>query len=147
MGNICRSPAAEAVLKSICHQVELELIVESAGTEDYHVGETPDQRMLAAASARGLQMTSVGRQVTADDLQPGAYDRVIAMDRANRRRLDAIASGDTENVVLFSDYLDKPWPDEVPDPYYGGDDGFEFVLDMLQAGCPRILASLNGSAS
>ncbi|SMP40520.1 protein-tyrosine phosphatase [Neorhodopirellula lusitana] len=146
MGNICRSPAAEAILNSISLSDEVDIQVDSAGTESYHVGNLPDERMRAAAKKRGIPMVSHARQVTAKDLAAGEFDWVIAMDHANMRRLRSISSEElSPHVRLFSDFLDDQWPDEVPDPYYGGDDGFEYVLDMLEAGCPGILESLSSS--
>ena len=91
-------------------------------------------------------MQSRGRQVKARDLVPGCYDLVIAMDHANLQRLRSIAVEDTSHIRLFSEFLtetsDRNWPEEVPDPYYGGADGFEQVLDMLEAGCPNVLFQL-----
>ncbi|MFG0254085.1 MAG: low molecular weight protein-tyrosine-phosphatase [Rhodopirellula sp. JB053] len=142
MGNICRSPAAEAVMKSVANSARQDIRVESAGTEGYHVGKRPDARMRQAAAKRGYSLESLGRQVDATDLQPGSYDLVVAMDHANLRRLTAIAKSEAPHVHLFSEFLDDGWAEEVPDPYYGGDEGFEEVLDMLEAGCPRVLESL-----
>ncbi|TWT93155.1 low molecular weight protein-tyrosine-phosphatase [Neorhodopirellula pilleata] len=143
MGNICRSPAAEGVLHALAEKAGLDLHIDSAGTEGYHVGERSDSRMRSAARKRGVEMTTLARQVVAADLSPGAFDLVIAMDHANLRRLKAIAGGPlSEHVQLFSSFLDDTWPTEVPDPYYGGEDGFEQVLDMLEAGCPVILETL-----
>ena len=145
MGNICRSPAAEAVTQTLCQrsEKELDIRVDSAGTESYHQGELSDSRMRSAATERGFSMESRARQVTAADLKPGAFDLVVAMDHANMRRLRAISGGELgEHVKLFSDFLDDRWPEEVPDPYYGGDDGFAYVLDMLEAGCPDIVSQL-----
>lgn len=143
MGNICRSPAAEAVMEKLSQDSELDIQIDSAGTEGYHQGERADSRMRAAASARGLEMASRARKVTPNDLKLGTFSLVIAMDHANLQRLRSISGGDLESHVrLFSDFLDDRWPEEVPDPYYGGDDGFETVLDMLEAGCPSILSEL-----
>lgn len=91
-------------------------------------------------------MVSRAAQVTRDDLEPGSFGLVIAMDHNNLKRLCAIA-GDTlpGHVKLFSDFLDDSWPVEVPDPYYGGKDGFELVLDMLEAGCPAILEEIEST--
>lgn len=143
MGNICRSPAAEAVMSKILTDRDLDIRVESAGTEGYHVGDQPDPRMRDASQNRGYPMVSRARQVTRDDLKPGNFRLVVAMDHANLDRLRGIA-GETlaDHVRLFSDFLGESWPVEVPDPYYGGNDGFELVLDMLEAGCPAILEQI-----
>lgn len=146
LGNICRSPAAEAVLRTVAKASGHDIRVESAGTADYHLGKLPDERMRKSALARGFPMESRGRQVTSADLAPGSYDLVVAMDHSNKRNLQAIAPGETPQLKLFSEFLDESWPEEVPDPYYGGDEGFEQVLDMLEAGCPRLLEVLTNQA-
>ncbi len=143
LGNICRSPAAEGVMQSLIDQRQLNATVrvDSAGTAGYHIGKLADPRMRAAAAKRGLDLTSRSRLVVPADLRE--FDLVVAMDRSNYRDLMGLAPGQkNSNVKLLSDYLDEPWPREVPDPYYGGDEGFEFVLDMLQAACPTILDQL-----
>lgn len=143
MGNICRSPAAEAVMLKISEDADLDIQVDSAGTEGYHVGDRSDPRMRSTAQKRGYSMVSRARQATRKDLQPGEFTLVVAMDHSNLNRLRAIAGGPlASHVKLFSDFLDESWPVEVPDPYYGGNDGFELVLDMLEAGCPAILEEI-----
>lgn len=118
--------------------------VDSAGTIGYHTGNAADRRMRAAAKMRGLELTSRARQVTVEDLQ--RFDRIIAMDAENLRDLIALNRGSDTKIELLSAYLGDPWPSDVPDPYYGGDEGFGFVLDMLEQACPKILASLtNGN--
>lgn len=144
MGNICRSPAAEAVMQRFAEEAGVATLVESAGTHDYHVGEKADRRMRAAAEERGYSILSRGRHVTAEDLEPGTYDLVLAMDDDNYQILRRLTASEASHLRMFSDYLDDEWPRNVPDPYYGGDDGFEMVLDMLEAGCPRILECLVG---
>lgn len=149
LGNICRSPAAEAVLQHLAQQdpPEFVLEVDSAGTIAAHVGERPDPRMRAAGEARGYRFTSVARRVTAEDLEPGRFDLVIAMDRQNLADLQRLAPVTNDNLILMSDLLEPHWPREVPDPYYGGPDGFTFVLQMLEAGCPAILKRLAAEAT
>ena len=146
MGNICRSPAGEAVLKRFVERNDpgIPIEVDSAGTHGYHVGDRADPRMIAAAKARGYDVTSRARKVTADDLD-GRFDLVLAADRDNLAILRRSAPGDTDHIRLVGDFLpaDTPHPDEVPDPYYGGDEGFETVLDMLEAACPRIFGRLS----
>lgn len=99
--------------------------------------------MRQAASKRGYQLNSRARQVVADDLK--TFDLVVAMDQANLAHLNRLASRPSARVCLFHDFLDDQWPIDVPDPYYGGDEGFEFVLNMLEAGCPAILKQLTDS--
>ena len=142
MGNICRSPAAEAAFINLVQSTGADVQVESAGTIGMHAGERPDGRMRAAGEARGLVFNTLARQVTADDLRPGAFDLVIAMDRQNLRDLKRIAGTEQNHVLLIGTFLSADWPREVPDPYYGGPQGFETVLDMVEAACPAILSRL-----
>ncbi|WP_417739945.1 low molecular weight protein-tyrosine-phosphatase [Rosistilla oblonga] len=145
MGNICRSPAAEGVMRRLVEAegMDDQITIDSAGTIGFHTGKAADRRMRAAAQQRGLELTSRARQVTAADLQ--AFDLVVAMDADNARDLNALADGGSANIVLLSSFLDDDWPSDVPDPYYGGDEGFEFVLEMLDAACPKILESLKSN--
>ena len=144
MGNICRSPAGEAVMKRFVEEFDLNVDVDSAGTHGYHVGEKADGRMLAAAEARGYELSSRARQVTKKDLEAGVFDLVLAMDNTNYEALVALADRPTTHIRIFSDYLDDNWPNDVPDPFYGGEEGFDEVLDMLEEGCPIILQTLSG---
>ena len=140
LGNICRSPAAQGVMESIIKERTLdhEFKVDSAGTASYHIGSLPDARMVVAAAKRGYKLTSLAKAVRKGDV----IDRrlVLAMDRENFKEIARIAGGEMRNVRMLSDYLDATWPRDVPDPYYGGEAGFEYVLDMLEAACPKILA-------
>lgn len=148
LGNICRSPAAEGVMQQLVNQRNLSkhIRVDSAGTAGYHIGKLADARMRAAAEKRGLDLTSRSRLVLPADLR--CFDRVIAMDRSNYRDLVGLVHGGRyDHVRLLSDYLETDWPREVPDPYYGGDEGFDYVLDMLQAACPAILDELMSLSS
>lgn len=139
LGNICRSPAAEGVMRRLLTERGLdgEIEVDSAGTGSWHIGEPADPRMREAASERGYELTSRGRQITTEDLD--TYDLIVAMDRENLRGIRRLGSG-RATVKLLSEYLDDAYPDEVPDPYFGGARGFETVLDMLEAAMERILA-------
>ena len=148
LGNICRSPAAEAVLRTTVDDAAagdaaVEIRIDSAGTIAAHAGEPADPRMRAAGRKRGHELTSIARQVTKADLEPGRFDWVIAMDRENLAELRRLAPQPATRIGLLSEFLDAPWPQDVPDPYYGGADGFEFVLDMLEAAAPRILHRLS----
>lgn len=140
MGNICRSPAAEGVFlqrvreAGVSHRIE----VDSAGTSSYHQGERADKRMREAAAKRGYNLDSRSRGVLQQDFEH--FDLIVAMDRDNYRDLGRF--GGSAKLVLFSEYLDDSWPPEVPDPYYGGEAGFEIVLDMLEAGCEPLLKSM-----
>jgi protein-tyrosine phosphatase len=142
LGNICRSPAAEGVMTKLVADRNLSDVVhvDSAGTSNYHSGQLADPRMRAAAAKRGYDLTSKARSFERQDLH--RFDLIIAMDRENYRQVHCFASDDAKNVYLMSEFLDPKWPRDVPDPYYGTEDGFEFVLDMIEAACPRILNSL-----
>jgi protein-tyrosine phosphatase len=142
LGNICRSPAGEGVLQQLLREQNLseQVEVDSAGTLGYHAGSPADPRMREAASRRRITLASRARQVCFDDLV--RFDLVVAMDRDNLAELRRLHPQPKAQVVLFSEFLDGSWPVDVPDPYYGGEEGFDYVLDMLQAGCPRLLVTL-----
>jgi protein-tyrosine phosphatase len=134
MGNICRSPTAEAVFRNFAGEAGLleRLSIDSAGTHDYHVGDAPDARAQQAARQRGYDMSKLrGRQVEAQDFF--RFDYVLAMDNQNLVMLERLRPGDAQSHLgLFLEFAEhhKEW--EVPDPYYGGADGFERVLDMVE---------------
>ncbi len=131
-------------MKRFAEEFSVAVDVDSAGTHGYHAGERPDPRMVSAAENRGYELTSRGRQVTIEDLNQERFDLVLAMDRENYEALQLLASGPNNHIRIFSDYLDDNWPNDVPDPYYGGDEGFDEVLDMLEEGCPLILQTMMG---
>jgi protein-tyrosine phosphatase len=118
------------------------IVVDSAGTAGYHIGRSPDSRMIAAAQLRGYDLQSRAKQFERSFLRSRTL--ILAMDRENYRDIMLLATGAAPNVRLFSDYLDESWPRDVPDPYYGENHGFEYVLDMLEAGCPKILDEILG---
>lgn len=138
LGNICRSPAAEGVLKEIIaeHNTEDVWTVDSAGTGNYHIGDLPDSRMRAHARRRGLNLTHRCRQVTQSDFFD--FDLIIPMDASNERNLRAIAPTveSEEKIIAMAQFFAMATRyDYVPDPYYEGAEGFELVLDLLQDGC------------
>ena len=144
MGNICRSPTAEGVAKHFINNKKLFDIVEvdSAGTHGYHVGDPPDARTRQAALRRGIDLSAKrARQVRPEDFE--RFDLLLAMDHDNldllRRACPRHFLGKTD---LFMHYSTGFAADEVPDPYYGGRDGFELVLDMAQHGVKGLLATL-----
>ncbi len=145
LGNICRSPAAEGVMQHLVDRRGLSDVIQldSAGTSGYHIGELADLRMRKAASARGIELTSRSRTIHRHDLSE--FDLIVVMDRANYREVLSLQEGPNNKVRLLADFLDRHWPREVPDPYYGGEDGFDQVLDMLEAACPRLLDALLAS--
>ena len=142
LGNICRSPTGEGVMKHLVDQADLseEITVDSAGTIGHHAGRPADQRMQQAAQSRGYDLQSRSRKIVFRDLEE--FDLVIAMDRENLSDILLIESQPQANVKLLSSYLGDDWPSDVPDPYYGGAEGFEYVLDMIEAACPKILEEL-----
>lgn len=142
LGNICRSPAAEGVLKSLIIERGLEEIVEvdSAGTISYHNGESADARMREAAAARGYEFVGRSRQVCEEDFE--RFDSIVAMDSSNLRDLEEMNISGPAELRLFSEFLTLRSPTDVPDPYYVGGDGFDRVLDLLEEGCPAVLDSV-----
>jgi protein-tyrosine phosphatase len=145
LGNICRSPTAEGVMKHLIgrHGLSDRVQVESAGTAGYHSGELPDRRSRAAARARGLSLESRARQFTAADFE--RFDYVLAMDAENLGHLLALApdAAARAKVRLFSAFDPASPPGApVPDPYHGGPEGFERVLDLCEAACEGLLAHL-----
>ena len=143
LGNICRSPTGEGVLQSIVDDQGLSgsISIDSAGTIGYHDGKPADSRMRAAAKKRGYDLLSRSRKIIYSDLEN--FDLVIAMDRENLQDIMAIHPEPSATIKLLSSYLGDDWPSDVPDPYYGGEAGFEYVLDMIEAACPQIVADLS----
>ena len=148
LGNICRSPTAEGVLRALAAREYkgLKLEVDSAGTANYHVGEPPDRRTVAAARRRGYDIAGLrARQVCPDDLQDFNY--VLAMDRANLDELDHFAQRPPRaHLGLFLEFAPGCGVDEVPDPYYGSQEDFERVLDLCEAGARGLLQKLSSPA-
>lgn len=143
LGNICRSPAAEGVLRALAKESGCEelFVIDSAGTYGGHAGDSPDYRMREAAHSRGYSLSHRARQVTEEDFE--AFDRIIAMDDMNIRDLQRLApSREAESrIERFADLV-RSIADVhyVPDPYYEGREGFFVVLDILEAGCREIIA-------
>jgi protein-tyrosine phosphatase len=135
-GNICRSPTAEGVLRSLCKEAGIELQIESAGTGDWHVGQPPDERSQHHARNRGYDLSAQrARQVRLEDFE--RFDMILAMDRGHLRELQKLAPAHHHaKIRLFVEGRD------VPDPYDRGPDGFEEVLDLVEARCRRLLQEL-----
>ena len=133
LGNICRSPAAEGVFLDLIAKKNLqaEFVVDSAGTGDWHVGELPDRRMRLAALNRGVELTSRARQFKKVDFDK--FDLVIVMDDSNFKNVYSMASTEIHKskIKKFTDFSTSS-DDIVPDPYFGGDEGFEEVLDLVE---------------
>jgi protein-tyrosine phosphatase len=144
MGNICRSPMAEGVFKHHVMHAGLEgcIAADSAGTHDYHIGEPPDPRAQRAASRRGYDLSALrGRQVSRSDFSE--FDYLLAMDEANLRVLEQLCpSQHAHKLKLFMEFSTGPALREVPDPYYGGEPGFERVLDMVEQAAQGLLGHL-----
>jgi protein-tyrosine phosphatase len=151
MGNICRSPTAEGVMRHVLREAGLDSRVEvdSAGTGAWHVGEPADGRARAAARRRGIELDSTARKVTRADLDE--FDLVLAADASNRRDLLRLAGDDPERRAKvrmlreFDAASLRSGDLDVPDPYYGGGDGFEHVLDVVEAACRGLLGELRTS--
>ena len=145
-GNICRSPTAEAVFRARAEKTGLlrHLHIDSAGTHDYHIGEAPDMRSQRAAARRGYDMSMLrGRQVGARDFSD--FDYVLAMDSANLAILQRLRPRDAAaHLGLFLEFATRHREREVPDPYYGGAEGFERVLDMIEDAADGLLAQVRG---
>lgn len=141
LGNICRSPAAEGVLRAKAAEREFAVFVDSAGVGGWHVGEAPDRRMAAVCRRRGYDIaTRMARQVSSEDFS--AFDYMLAMDLGNLADLMAFAPARrTADMRLFLDFADVETR-EVPDPYYGGDDGFETTVDLIEKGAEAFLDHL-----
>ncbi|HTY12396.1 MAG TPA: low molecular weight protein-tyrosine-phosphatase [Bacteroidota bacterium] len=141
LGNICRSPAAEGIMQKKAEGLPVE--IDSAGTAGYHIGSLPDARMRSHAGKRGYPLNSRSRKFNpAEDFEK--FDMIIAMDKENLRDLRSM-DGDGKydgKLSLMTDYCQKIAADEVPDPYYEGPEGFEYVLDILEDACDGLLKKL-----
>jgi protein-tyrosine phosphatase len=144
MGNICRSPAGEGVLRQLVAASDLADAVEidSCGTIGFHTGSPPDERMTHAAAKRGIKLTGGARQIRAADLHH--FDLILTMDEENFRNVSALApdGASASKIHRFCEFCNEHSDTEVPDPYYGGNRGFEHVLDLLQDGCEGVLGQI-----
>ena len=144
MGNICRSPTAQGVFEKLVNEHELadRIIIDSAGTHAYHIGETPDVRATEAAARRGIDLsTQRARRVAAEDFHE--FDYVLAMDSSNYADLSELCAEEHgDKLRLFLEIAQVTGITEVPDPYYGGSTGFERVLDLIEEGSQGLLAAL-----
>lgn len=144
LGNICRSPSAENIMR---HRLEEEglseqVICDSAGTSSYHVGAAPDRRMQVAAKKRGIRLYGQARQFTVEDFE--AFDLILAMDRDNYQGILYLDRKNQygDKVKMMCDYAKNFRDKEVPDPYYGGESGFDYVIDLLLDACDGLLAEI-----
>jgi protein-tyrosine phosphatase len=145
LGNICRSPTAHAVLQQRVNAQGMQhsIFIDSAGTGGWHAGKAPDARATAAATRRGYDLSALwARQVAADDF--AAFDIILAMDHDNLSQLQALAPADFGGSLgLLLDYHPQARGQAVPDPYYGGGDGFEQVLDLVEAAVEGLLDAIS----
>ncbi len=149
LGNICRSPAAEAVLKKLVDEAGLSEQVEiaSAGTSGFHDGELPDPRMIQHGAKRNFKLDSISQKFIPQHFKQ--YDVIITMDRSNYRNVTKLTTDQDllAKVKPFSHYCCEYSITDVPDPYYGGDDGFEHVFDLMEDGCSEILRRIKEKES
>jgi protein-tyrosine phosphatase len=149
LGNICRSPTAEAVFRERAARAGMadRIAIASAGTGDWHVGQPPDRRAIAHAARRGYDLRKLrARQVSADDFD--RFDWILAMDRSVLRELNAMRpAGHAGHVGLFLDLAPGLRDRDVPDPYFGGDEGFERALDLIEAASEALLEMIGSGAS
>ena len=143
-GNICRSPTAEGVLRKVIERTGMagRIEVDSAGTHGYHVGDPPDERSQQAAKRRGYDISGLrGRRVSPEDFR--RFDIILAMDREHLEILECSRpTGATCRIGLLLEYCSRFEEEEVPDPYYGGPDGFEHVLDLIEDAATGLIAAL-----
>ena len=137
LGNICRSPAADGIARHIAARDGLDWTIDGAGTGAWHSGDPPDPRMIEHAAVRGIDLTPLrARQAVADDFY--RFDHIFAMDRRNYDDMQMLRPSDANaSLQLFLE------TDEVPDPYYGGDQGFEHVLDLIETRMETLFRDLN----
>lgn len=148
LGNICRSPSAENIMNHLIQEAGLtnKISCDSAGTSGYHVGASPDRRMSAAAIKKEIKLLGQSRKLTPSDLQ--RFDLILAMDRENYQDILYLdREGKYENKVhLICDFATHKPDREVPDPYYGGAEGFDYVIDLLLDACTGLLDYVVNSA-
>ncbi|MEX3946505.1 low molecular weight protein-tyrosine-phosphatase [Paraburkholderia sp. EG287B] len=144
LGNICRSPTAEAVMLRLVDEAGLagRVEVDSAGTGDWHIGEAPDERAQRAGGLRGYALAALrARQIAADDFH--RFDLIVAMDDANVSALQGVCpASERDKIRLLMEFAPQAETRVVVDPYFGGDAGFETVLDQCEAACAGLLAAL-----
>ncbi|GIU12708.1 MULTISPECIES: low molecular weight protein-tyrosine-phosphatase [unclassified Shewanella] len=146
MGNICRSPSAEAMFRLKAREAKLEINIDSAGTIAYHQGHSPDKRSITAGVKRGLSFDGMrARQVLSSDFSD--FDLILAADKQNLQDLKRICSAQYQSkLALILDFCkfesDQAVYTEVPDPYYGAGDGFELVLDLLENSCSQLVRQI-----
>lgn len=140
LGNICRSPIAEGIFRDKVQKLGLDFLVDSAGTAAYHVGESPDNRMISTAASMGIDISTLrARQFSVSDYDE--FDKIYAMDESNYQNMKNLArnSKDLEKLDLLLNCKDSFINKSVPDPYYGGEDGFYQVFELLDEAIEHII--------
>ncbi len=145
LGNICRSPAAEGVMKAIVHREgrDEDFLIDSAGIGNWHVGQLPDWRMRRHGEKRGYRFDSLARQFTVEDFD--RFDLILAMDDENFEsiRIKSRHKSDMQKVRILANYLSNhPGVATIPDPYYGGDHAFKYALDLIEDACETLFRQL-----
>lgn len=144
LGNICRSPTAEGVFQHLVNERGLQpyFYVDSAGTSAYHIGEPANSKSQKTANKHGIELRSRARRFEPDDLQE--FDLIVAMDRENLENIKVLDSANkySDKIILLRDYDPEPGDGEVPDPYYGGIDGFQNVFNIVKRSCEALLDEL-----
>lgn len=150
LGNICRSPTAEGVFKTMVkeHNLETSVQSDSAGTSAHHEGSPADPRSSQHAKLRGYNLTSISRKLSPDDFFD--FDLILTMDNSNYENTVALAknsAADVTKIKKFTDYCVIHDIDHVPDPYYNGQEGFEHVLDIIEDGCTELIRQIKAKKS
>jgi protein-tyrosine phosphatase len=144
LGNICRSPSAEGIMNHLIQQRGLasQITCDSAGTSSYHIGSSPDRRMTAAAAKRDIKLVGQARQFEPADFEE--FDLILAMDSDNYRNILALdrSKAHAHKVKLMCEFCRNYRDKEVPDPYYGGESGFDYVIDLLLDACEGLLEEI-----
>lgn len=145
-GNICRSPTAEGILRHRAAQLGVELVIDSAGTHGYHIGDAPDPRSIKAAAGRGYDISNLkARRVSSEDYE--RFDYVVALDEGHYAILQRACPPHLQHkVVRMMQFAPEKGYDEVPDPYYGGHKDFELVLDLLESAISGLLNEIGAAA-
>ena len=147
LGNICRSPAAEAIFKDIVEKKGLSenFVIDSAGTSGHHSGQKADSRMIQSAANRGVMVTSISRKFELKDFR--SFDYIVVMDDSNFQNLVELDLKHeyTHKILKLTDYCSNKYPSiqEVPDPYYGGAEGFNIVLDIVEDACQNLVKEIH----
>jgi protein-tyrosine phosphatase len=150
MGNICRSPAAEGIMRSLVekHNLTSHIYIDSAGTLDYHAGECADDRMLRHAARRGYDLNPHRARQFDPDRDFDDYDYIVTMDDSNYSGIKALDPNNKyrDKIWKITSFSSRYNEKEIPDPYYGGSQGFDYVLDLLEDSCRQLLVKVTASS-